>query len=74
MVVRKPTTATTVKYLAVKLKGLNHFVWFERQKTKQAQGQFAGQGGWGARGVATNIQCQVSAVEAWIYSEELQYI
>jgi hypothetical protein len=33
------------KYIAIKLKGMNHYIWFETNKTSTETGVFIGKGG-----------------------------
>ena len=66
-------TPEETKYIAVKLKGLNHFIWFRTSKVITSLGCFIGKNGWGKNGALTNLKCYEKDIEAYIYSDELQY-
>ncbi|MGB4776423.1 MAG: hypothetical protein WBP45_14700 [Daejeonella sp.] len=61
------------KYIAIKPKGLNHYLWFEQEKVITEFGCFIGQSGWGEGGAFTNIKCKIDQIESFIYSDQLQY-
>ena len=61
------------KYIAVKLIGFEHLLWFERSKTTEVGGTFVGREGWGEAGAFTNLECSIQAIEARIESDALQY-
>lgn len=63
----------TSKYIAIKVRGLAPWLWFERSKTMREQGVFTGVGGWGESGSHTEITTDVELIEAEISSEALQY-
>lgn len=63
----------TSKYLAIKVRGLDHWLWFERVKTTMESGMFIGMGGWGIDGKHTEIKVDQDLIEAEISSEALQY-
>jgi hypothetical protein len=61
------------KYIGIKPKGFNHYIWFETEKTINDLGVFIGEGGWGKNGAFTNIKCYSSEIDSYIYSDSLQY-
>lgn len=61
------------KYIAVKPKGFNHYIWFETTKTTNDLGVFIGEDGWGKNGALTSVKCKSSDIDGFIYSDELQY-
>ena len=61
------------KYIAIKLDGAEHFVWFEKCKTVEGLGVFDGKDGWGKGGAHTNVKARSSQIVARIESESLQY-
>ena len=61
------------KYVAIKVTGNNHWLWFERAKTVRADGKFSGEGGWGDGGAHTEIITDEKNIEGEIASEQLQY-
>lgn len=67
------TMNTDTKYLAVKIQGIQHWLWFERAKTVRAAGQFSGHDGWGKGGTPTEIITDEKLIEAEIASDQLQY-
>lgn len=63
----------TSKYLAIKVRGLAHWLWFQRDKTKIEDFIFVGIDGWGESGNHTEIKVSIALIEAEISSEALQY-
>ena len=64
-----------MKYRAIKLTGLNHWIWFKEENiTETDLGEFFGRGGWGKGGDHTNVDTPQSLIEASIYSDTLQYV
>jgi hypothetical protein len=61
------------KYIAVKPKGFDYYIWFEQEKVIQDLVYFIGRNGWGKNGAFTNLKCRSSEIESFIYSDELQY-
>ena len=64
----------TRKYIAVKPKGLAHFLWFEQANVTEESGEFIGRDGWGKNGAFTNLRCRTIDIAATIYSDEAQYV
>jgi len=62
------------KYVAIKPKGLSHYIWFEQKKRNSELGCFFGDGGWGKDGVLTNINCRLEEIDGFIYSDTIQYL
>ena len=65
--------AKPTEYIAIKLRGFNHLLWFERAKTTEEAGCFKGIEGWGESGAFTNVECESQCIEARLESEMLQY-
>ena len=61
-----------MKYIAIKLKGLDHWLWFEKSKTVNHLGVFCGSEGWGKRGALTTIKVATNQIVGEIKSDELQ--
>lgn len=61
------------KYIAIKVKDLSHWLWFERTKVTRENGNFTGVGGWGDDGAYTEISVDESLIEGEILSDALQY-
>jgi hypothetical protein len=61
------------KYVAIKPKGLNRYIWFKTENVSCESDVFLGQNGWGKNGALTNIKCNTNEIESYIYSDELQY-
>ena len=61
------------KYIAIKVKGFDHWIWFENQAVQEKDGMFNGSDGWGKGGAETSIEVPTSEIVARIYSNELQY-
>jgi len=63
----------TTEYLAVRVAGLGHFLWFQRAQVTEADGYFCGLNGWGPDGARTQLLCAVVDIEARIDSDALPY-
>ncbi len=61
-----------LEYIAIRVTGLDYFIWFETAKTKIDTLTFVGKSGWGKGRKYTNIECKVSDIEALIHSKEIQ--
>ena len=66
-------TPEETKYIAIRAKGLDYFIWFERSQTIASLGCFIGKNGWGKDGNKINFKCYEKDIHAYIYSDELQY-
>ena len=64
---------TTDKYIAIKVVGIKHWFWFDRELTTRSNGKFTGKAGWGLAGAHTSITVPERLIEAEITSTELQY-
>ena len=62
-----------MKYTAVKLKNLPHWVWFKTENLTTEAGRLVGKTGWGLEGALTDIDVDADLEEGRITSEELQY-
>jgi len=62
-----------MKYIAIKVKGFDHYIWFELSNTSREDGNFLGIQGWGKNGAFTEISVPVSEIISEIKSSELQY-
>jgi len=62
-----------MKYIAIKVKGINHWIWFEKEKAIRQGGNFIGDAGWGKDGAYTSITISESQIEGEITSDSLQY-
>lgn len=61
------------KYLAVKVKGLDHYLWFKSENVANESGKFVGKDGWGKRGANTDLETYDSEIISTISSDALQY-
>lgn len=61
------------KYIAIKVNGINHYIWFKTEDTHVIDNIFNGKGGWGKNGSYTSISCNTCDIKSIIYSEDLQY-
>ena len=61
------------EYIAVKIKGFRHYIWFERKKVSEGGGKFVGLDGWGKDGHNTTIEVSAHEIEGKIFSNNLQY-
>ncbi len=66
-------TGMNGKYIAIKLKSFDYYLWFKKENVTQYLGAFIGKDGWGKNGAYTNIKCSSSEIDSFIYSDELQY-
>jgi len=60
-------------YVAIKVKGMHPWLWFDKTKVVEKEGKFIGKEGWGRGGAPTNIEVDVHQIEGRIESSELQY-
>lgn len=61
------------KFIAIKVQGIDHWVWFEKIKVTEGATHFEGTEGWGKYGALTNINVKKSQIEGRIESDTLQY-
>ena len=61
------------EYIAIKVKGLNYYLWFKTKEITFENGRFSGTGGWGDSGTYTNIECDTCEIISIIYSDSPQY-
>ena len=61
------------RYIAIKLTGLDHWLWFEEEKTSEEKGVFIGKTGWGKGGAFTEIEVNSDEIIGRINSDTLQY-
>lgn len=61
------------EYIAIKVKGINHWFWFKAVNVKREGGMFIGVNGWGKRGATTNLSINEGQIEGELTSDELQY-
>jgi hypothetical protein len=62
-----------MEYIAVKVKGLDFFIWFQIKDVTIEDGLFIGTSGWGKDRCATNLECKQADIVATIHSSELQF-
>lgn len=65
-----------MKYIAIKVKGLDFWLWFENdpEHYSNEQGKITGIKGWGRNGnYIESFSCDSSEVVAAMYSEALSY-
>ena len=60
-------------YIAVKVKGLDFFIWFESKKVTIENGIFIGTSGLGKDKCKTNLECRQVDIIATIHSSSLQF-
>lgn len=61
-------------FVGIRVKGLNHYLWFEKGTFDITPTHFQGKDGWGKGGANTSISCQLQEIKSVIHSEEAQYI
>ncbi len=61
------------EYIAIKVKGMNHYIWFKTSKITVESGRFKGVDGWGSSGTLTHIECDYCEITSIIYSDSPQY-
>ena len=66
-------TGKTPPYIAVKLQGLSHWIWFKIENVTESQGMFVGKDGWGRGGEFTEIDIPDCMIEGRLVSDALQY-
>ena len=62
-----------MKYTAIKLRGLPHYLWFETGNIEEDALEFTATEGWGKNGALTKVRCMKSEIRSRIESDELQY-
>jgi len=63
------------KYLAIKVDGFKHWLWFDRKKVVRGNATFEGEEGWGDGGALINsITVDENLIRGEIESDTLQYI
>jgi len=62
-----------MKYIAIKVRGMDHWLWFKREMANISNGQFVGKEGWGKDGSLTEIKVSESLIEGLIDSETLDF-
>jgi len=63
----------TCKYIAIKVKGLENWLWFETKEVTEKKGRFIGLSGWGELGMYTEIDTDNSQIIGRIHSDFPQY-
>ncbi len=61
------------EYIAIKIKSLDFWLWFESEKVKRENGVFEGKAGWGKDGAFTEITVNENEISGEIHSDTLQY-
>ena len=62
-----------MKYLAIKVEGIQHWIWFKKGHAKVENGKFTGKNGRGKGGAATDIKIDECRIIGRIESDALQY-
>lgn len=63
-----------MKYTAIKVQGMAHWLWFENSKIERKDGKFIGKAGWGKGGAFTEIDIWERLIEGTILSDTTQYL
>jgi hypothetical protein len=61
------------KFIAIKVQGINHWIWFALSNVTKENNRFIGKSGWGKGGAFTEIEVSENKIEGVIHSDELQY-
>lgn len=62
-----------MKYLAIKVEGLDFWLWFQKEAVSEENGVFKGDCGWGKNGAATSITINTNKITGRIKTNTLQY-
>ena len=62
-----------MEYIGIKLKGIDHFIWFEKINYNVKNNEFSGTSGWGKNGALTSATGSVNDITSQIESATLQY-
>ncbi len=62
-----------MEYMAIKVKGFKHWLWFSISNVFEENGIFEGKGGWGERGSLTEITVHESEIIGRMNSDKPQY-
>ena len=63
----------TCKYIAIKVDGLNHWLWFKSEEVTEKDSRFIGLSGWGEDGNYTEIDIDANEIIGRIHSDCAQY-
>lgn len=64
---------TDSKYTAIKIKGLNYWLWFNSENVIEEKGIFKGIRGLGSGGYHANIEIDTGLIQGRITSDNLMY-
>lgn len=67
------TKLKPLKYMAIRVKGFDYWLWFATEDTSVESGTFTGKGGWGNGGAFTEIEVSTSDITGRISSDMPQY-
>lgn len=62
-----------MKYVAIKVKGLDHWLWFKQEFVTEKAGRFKGEKGWGKGGALTSVDVAKRDITSRLASDTLQY-
>lgn len=62
-----------MKYIAIKIKNFNYWIWFDKRNVQEDSSTFIGTGGWGRDGEITDVNIPLNMIEGRIESNNLQY-
>jgi hypothetical protein len=64
-----------MKYIAIKIKNLAPWMWFENEKVTRLDGRFVGRKGWGENGAYIDLlDIDEELIEGQIITDTLQYL
>ncbi len=61
------------KFLGIKIKGYDYFIWFKRTNTSLNNSTFTGKDGYGKGNNNTSITCNISEIVGAIHTDSEQY-
>ncbi len=61
-----------MKFLAIKIKEVDFWIWFEKTKVEESTLVFTGQRGWGKQGRDISIEVSPHLIEGRMEADELQ--
>jgi len=61
------------KYIAIKVKGYDHWLWFEKPNVRYVGGKFIGEKGWGKHGTYIDVNISESDITSKIESTGLSF-
>jgi hypothetical protein len=60
------------EFIAIKVEGIDHWLWFEKKDVEINGQSFSGKRGWGKNRTITDIETSTDQITSVIYSDNIQ--